>query len=140
MTYLDLAVRQLKQDEGVKRFVYTCPAGYPTIGVGRRLDEGGRGVGMDEIDLMLSNDIQVALVFLVSVFPQWDTFCDQRKATLINVTHQVGFRGLLNFKKMVAAINAGDWGTAATELLDSKMGREYPARTMRRSQELRLGV
>ena len=140
MNAVELAIRQLKVDEGVAQYMYLCPSGYPTIGVGRRVDRGGRGLHMDEIDLMLENDVNDAIAFLQQTFEQWDSFADRRKAALINVVHQVGFRGLLGFKKMVAAIHAGDWATAADELLDIDMGRKFPDRTMRRSAELRLGV
>ena len=46
---------QLIKHEGLRKKVYTCPAGKLTIGVGRNLED--RGITEEEALLMLDNDI-----------------------------------------------------------------------------------
>ena len=46
----------------------------------------------------------------------------------MNMAYQMGVPGLLRFKKMLSALEAGDWKTAEKEALDSLWARQTPRR------------
>jgi lysozyme len=48
----------------------------------------------------------------------------------------MGVRGLLNFKKMLAAVETGQWGVAAKEMLDSTWAHQVPQRAARLAQQM----
>ena len=52
-------IDQLRIHEGVEKTVYNDSEGIPTIGVGRNLRD--RGLSDDEIDYLLSNDIDIVV-------------------------------------------------------------------------------
>jgi GH24 family phage-related lysozyme (muramidase) len=57
---MDKIVEVLRRHEGVRSHAYKCSAGYITIGVGRNIDQdGGLGLSDDEVDYLLSNDIDM---------------------------------------------------------------------------------
>jgi len=65
---------------------------------------------------------------------------ETRRAILLSMVFQCGGRGFRAFKKFIAAVKAGDFTTAADEMLDSKAAREdSPARWERASFAMRHG-
>lgn len=130
---------QIKQDEGFRARAYVCPAGKLTIGYGRNISETGPGITGSEAEVLLSNDITACDADCRALYPGWDTFSLRRKATLVNLRFQLGGSGLRGFRKMNAAINAGDWETAARELADSALMTQTPNRTSRRVREIEEG-
>ena len=63
----------------------------------------------------------------------------RRRATLVNLRFQLGPSRFRAFRKMIAAIENGDWPEAAKELRDSNLARQTPGRTLRRADELEQG-
>lgn len=131
-TALSLADKLLRKHEGIRQFVYKCPAGYNTISVGRNLDT--RGVLPDEIELMLANDIKACAEDL-SGFGWWDGLTPHRKAALIDLRFCVGPGGFRGFKKMLIALEAKDYSEAADQIIDSDMARKTKGGAIR-CQEL----
>jgi len=126
----------IRYHEGEKAVVYddangkpitsgTTVQGKPTIGVGRNL--AGKGLSEGEIAYLLKNDIQEARVFLKGYgwFPKLTPI---RQAALIDMAFNLGTQGFSNFKQMIAALAAGNYGAAAAAMLDSKAARELPKR------------
>ncbi len=54
----------------------------------------------------------------------WKKLSPERKGTLSRMVYQLGAEGTKNFKKTLAAIEEGDFDSAASEMLDSKWFRE----------------
>lgn len=107
MKPLDRLKYQLTYDEGKRSRAYKCPAGKITIGVGRNLED----VGISEatIQQMLDEDIMKCVSQAQIIFGlAWDTFSEERKFGIINMIFNLGYGGFLQFKKMIAAINAND--------------------------------
>ena len=100
-------------DKTGKRINALPTGGKITIGIGRNLF--AKPLSQAVIDLMLREDINEALNICLSLFPEFEDFSQKRKHALINMAFNLGFEGLRNFKKMKAAINSGDWHTAAIE-------------------------
>ena len=58
---------------------------------------------------------------------------------IIDVIFNIGITRLYGFKKMRAAIEAGDFETAAKEMLDSKYARQVAYRARLNAQILKTG-
>lgn len=130
---------QIKADEGFRSHAYVCPAGALTVGYGRNIDTGGPGITDAEAQVLLSNDISECDADLAKVFAGWSGFSLRRRATLVNLRFQLGPSRFRAFRKMIAAIENGDWAEAAKELRDSNLARQTPGRTLRRAAELEQG-
>jgi lysozyme len=87
-----------------------------TGGVGRNL---GKGFSDDEIDLMLSNDINAACRDLDANAPWWRALSPGKQRVMANLAFNMGWPKLSEFVKFLAAMEAGNWPEAALELQDS---------------------
>src|SRR5271165_5977924 len=98
---------QLRRDEAVRLRPYKDSVGKLTIGVGRNLDDVG--ISLQEADLLLANDVKSATVALEANFP-WTMDLDEvRKGALLNMTFNMGIRGLSGFKDFLAKMQAKDF-------------------------------
>ncbi len=131
---------QLRRDEGTRLKPYVDTEGKLTIGVGRNLTDVGVSEG--EVASMLTNDVWRACGDLSRAGFQYsvEQIESPRYAVLVNMCFNMGIGGLLAFKKMLAAYRAGDWETAAKEMLDSKWAEQVGARAHRLSEQMRTGV
>jgi len=125
----------LKRDEGVKNFPYRDTENILTIGCGRNLED--RGVSDDEIDLMLTNDLKWVIQDLDRNLPWWRGMPVSKQRALANMVFNLGYPRLSGFKKMLAALKAGDWSEAATQALDSRWARQVGDRAQRVAELIR---
>lgn len=121
-----IAREMLKRHEGLRLTVYDCPAGKKTIGYGRNLED--RGITRDEANILLTNDITEIEQRLRANFDFYTNLDDIRKAALINLAFNLGMTGLKSFKKMLKALQEGDYTEAAKQLLDSRYATQVPNR------------
>jgi lysozyme len=128
-------VDQLRRDEGDFSTCYQDHLGNWTIGVGRLIGPGG-GLSPAEIAYLLNNDIIDRRDALDAALPYFKNLSPARQGVLINMAFNIGVRGLLNFQKMLTAVEAGQWGIAAKEMLDSKWARQVPQRAARLAQQM----
>lgn len=126
----------IKQDEGLRLKPYKCTAGKLTIGWGRNLED--RGITEDEAEWMLENDINDVFLGLDKRIGYFRNLSEVRQAVLANMALNLGLNGLLGFKKMLAAVEAGRYVQAATEMKDSLWARQVPNRAERLA-EMMLG-
>lgn len=122
--------------EGKKSKPYRCTAGKLTIGVGRNLDDAG--LSDDEIEYILNNDIQRTIKELGS-FSWFPELNQVRQNALIDMCFNLGFSRFSKFKKMLSAIEQGDYSKAADEMLDSTWARQVGRRSEKLSQMMRTG-
>ena len=128
----------LKRHEGVRRYAYVCPAGYLTIGAGRNVDENsGRGLSDDEIDYLLSNDVDLSIDELNRSFSWFKNCPNSVKLILVNMHFNIGLSRLKQFKKMLAAVEDKDYSLAATEMLDSRWASQVGARATELSAQMK---
>ena len=128
---------QLLRDEGLRLKVYNDSKGIPTIGVGRNLRD--KGLSLAEAEYLLDNDIRDATSDVVSRIPWSYTLDPIRFEVLVNLSFNLGVAGLLAFAKMLAALEAGRWDDASTELLDSKYAKQVGRRADRLATQIRTG-
>lgn len=127
---------QLILHEGIRLKPYRCTAGKLTIGVGRNLDD--KGISELEALYLLWNDIRDVMEQLEKY--EWYTKLDPiRQKVMIDMAYNLGVTGLLKFRKMIAAIELGDYGAAADQMVDSKWARQVKTRAERLADMMRTG-
>jgi GH24 family phage-related lysozyme (muramidase) len=69
----------------------------------------------DAILALCDDDINLCEDQLAQALPDWDSYPELVRQALFDMGYNLGVAGLLKFEKMLAAVNAGDWKTAAQE-------------------------
>lgn len=128
---------QLLRDEGLRLKPYKDSVGKLTIGCGRNLDDVG--LSLTEAEYLLDNDIVRAAAAVLAHIPWTHTLDEVRRAALTNMCFNLGVKGLLGFKKSLAAMERGDWRTAAVEMLDSKWAKQVGVRAERLAKQIATG-
>lgn len=138
MAEINIALNQLKIDEGLRLQPYRCTADKLTIGYGRNLEDVG--ITSAEAELMLANDIkdavQDAQVFSGSA---WSGLTPARKAVIINMAFNLGLSRLRQFKRFQQQLKMGRYDQAAIEMLDSRWAQQVKGRALRLADQMRTG-
>lgn len=132
--------RELNQDEDRRDSAYQDSEGFWTIGVGHLIDARVGGRLPDEIiDALLDYDVKAVTADLDRALPWWRSLSDNRQLVLANMAFNLGIGRLLTFKKALAAMQRGDFDTAAAEMLDSKWAGQVGDRATRLADAMRAG-
>lgn len=118
-------IEDIKQEEGFKGTVYKCTEGFDTIGFGTRLP-----LSKEESELILEYRLKIMKSQLTGYLYNLD-IKQEAWDILFNMAYQLGVRGVLNFKKMIKALEKQDYKTAAKEGLDSLWHKQTPNRAKR---------
>ncbi len=108
----------IKRHEGFRDKPYRDTVGKLTIGYGRNLDDVG--ISEVEAEYLLTSDVSRIIAELSSHLQFWNTLDLARQDALIDMCYNLGLVGLLEFKKMLAAIESGDFKSASSEMLNSR--------------------
>ena len=130
---------QLKIDEGVKHEVYKDHLGYPTFGIGHLIVEGdeeygkpvGTPVSEDRVYAVFNKDVRTFVREAEKVFPTLLDLPETAQQVIVNMAFNMGAPRLSKFKKFIAGVNAGDWKTAAVEMMDSRWATQVGDRAVR---------
>lgn len=117
----------IKEYEGLSNVLYKCTSNKLTIGYGRNLEDVG--ISKDEAEYLLNNDIDIALDEVSEHFDLLN-LPEPAQIVLVDMCFNMGISKLLNFRRMIKAIEEERWDDSANELLDSK----YAAQTKRRAR------
>lgn len=132
-----ILLRQLKLHEGVRLKPYRCTEGKLTIGIGRNLDD--RGITVEEANTLLRNDVAEVMAGLAINLPWiWD-LNETRQRVLVDMAFNLGVNGLLEFRRTLAAIEAGQYEHAADMMLNSRWASQVGERARRLSQMMATG-
>ena len=147
---IDLAIRHLIKEEGLKLHPYQCPAGYWTIGVGHLIDcrKGGRlplgihcfPISEQQARQTLTDDIHKVHTDLVMNLSYWDSLSKVRQVCLISMAFQMGTNGLLKFKKTLHYIEKGFYDAAAMAMLNSLWAEQTHNRAARIAGAMRTDL
>ena len=144
----DILEEQLGRHEGLRFQVYddydgkpivkghTCQ-GHPTIGIGRNLADPG--VDMHEVEMLLERDMKRAHVDAKSVISNFDELSVNRRAVLVNMVFNLGKPRFSKFKKMISAVESGQFAAAASEMLDSRWAVQVKQRAIELSRLMKHG-
>lgn len=128
---------QLILHEGLRLKAYKDLTGHLTIGVGRNLD--AVGISREEAMLLLKNDLLQVRGELASKLPSWEQLNPYRKRALIDMAFNLGVGGLLKFKKMLVAVERGNYEQVSIEILNSKWALQVGKRAQRLALMMRTG-
>lgn len=125
----------LLRDEGCKLKPYVDTVGKWTVGVGRNLSD--RGITLQEATMLLENDIAAVQIELDHKLPWWRGLPEHKGRALANMAFNLGLPRLLDFRKMLAALECGEWDIAAEEALNSRWAAQVGDRAKRIAQAFR---
>ena len=131
--------KQLEIDEGVVYEIYTDHLGYPTFGIGHLITKNdpefeepvGTPVSKERVDSVFAIDIKIAEDECCVLYPFWEELPEEVQEILVNMMFNLGRPRLTKFKKMNAALEMGDWKTAAIEGRDSRWYHQVGSRSER---------
>ena len=127
----------LIQHEGERFMPYECPAGKLTIGVGRNLE--ANGISKEESDFLLDNDLARVHRELTNNFSWYYHLSDKRKMAMIDMAFNLGITRFKKFRRMISALDKGNYHTAAREMLDSRWAVQVGRRSRRLASMMREG-
>lgn len=127
----------LFRDESYKQFPYIDTTGHLTIGIGRNLVT--RGISTNEALYLLDDDIIYFVSKLSYLIPFFSSLSENRQIVCINLCFNLGVNGFLEFRKMLAAIEKGDFDEASREILNSKAAIQLPERYSRLAFMMKTG-
>ena len=110
--------------------------GYPTIGIGRELQNFG--LSDDEARYLLMNDIERVLKE-AEAFTWWNNINEARKICVANMLFNLGLTRFNQFKKFQAALNANNWAEAANQMMLSRWAKQVKTRATRLEKIMRTG-
>jgi len=122
-------ISDLERDEGVRLKPYLDTVGKTTIGVGRNLTDNG--ITAAEARVLLQNDLFRVANELDRVAPWWREMSQLRQNALVNMAFNLGLPRLLTFKKMMLALQNGNFETAWAEAMGSKWAAQVGERANR---------
>jgi lysozyme len=126
----------LREHEGFSATVYRCPAGYLTIGYGLNLEAG---ITREEAEVLLRMRVEQILDRITRTYPWFAGLTEPRQRAIVEMAYQLGFGGLHGFRRMRAALEAGDWPQAAEEMLASEWHEQTPRRAQHSAELMRTG-
>lgn len=135
MDYERVAAR-IRKSEGLSYLPYKCPTGHLTIGYGHNLEHG---ISIEAAELLLRQDIEIAVRQVKNAFIWWPKLTEARFYVLVDMTFNMGISRLCGFKKMLSAVEVGDYKTAAKEMLASKWAVQVGRRAAELSKIMKKG-
>ena len=79
---------------------------------------------------MLLNDVAECEAVLKDRIGVWVILSDERQGVLINMMYNLGWPRLSRFKRMLIAVEDGDYQLAAIEMLDSRWAEQVGNRAI----------
>ena len=136
-----LLVDDLKRDEGLRLTPYRDTGGKLTIGYGHTGRDVTPGLVWTQgaADDALIEDIAIAQSELDEALRWWRTLDDARQDVLVEMCFNLGIGKLLEFKRTLAAIRAGQWARASAGMLLSAWAEEVGGRAARLAAIMRTG-
>ena len=125
-----------KRFEGLSLMPYKCPVGEDTIGYGHLIKNGITQAGAE---VLLDEDLKAAERAARGNFPWFSKLNGPRQAVIIDMVFNIGITRLYGFKKMRAAIEQGDFETAAKEMLASKWAAQVGRRAIENARMMETG-
>ena len=120
---VDGVLATIQAEEGFRGDPYQDTEGAWTVGYGTKLP-----LTEAESTYLATERLQGKLDALVAAEPWTGGLPLQTREALLNMSYQLGVRGLERFDDMLRALKAGDCDAAKDSALDSEWARQTPAR------------
>lgn len=130
----------LIRHEAERFYPYKDSVGKLTIGVGHNLDD--RGISKNVSRFMLREDMDLAIDDAIRWLGEdvYYTINDARRIVICNMSFQLGYTRLSEFKKFREALRNFDYMEAARQMEDSKWYHQVKRRAAELIQIMRDGV
>ena len=122
----DQSIIKLQDFEGLRLKPYQDTVGKWSIGWGRNLSD--RGISYDEAKILLKDDIEIATAEARANFDWFDGLDPLRQDFIVLMIFNLGVPRLRTFRKMLDAIEAGNFSEAALQLEDSAWASQVTPR------------
>jgi lysozyme len=130
---IDSTIQQIKQHEGFSAKMYN-DRGHKSIGYGFNLSYLTKA----EAHLLLVHRLSIRHERLKQ-FTWFKRLSGVRKKVILNMSYQLGMRGLLKFRHMIWAIKHGYWNGAANQMINSRWYRQSGNRARTLVKQMRTG-
>jgi len=116
---------RIKQHEGLSLTIYPDVLGYSTIGYGHKcssaeIQKYKDGITKEEAEAIFQDDFAKKSAQAKAIAgDNWKKLNEARQGVIIEMVFQLGMGGVLKFKRMWAAIDAGDYDEAAAQMIES---------------------
>lgn len=130
------AVTLIQKHEGCKLVLYVDTTGKASIGYGRNLSE--KGITPMEALMLFQDDYTE--VYNRALGCDWFRALNEpRQAVILDMGFNMGWAGVLNFRRMIEYLQAGKFESAADEMVYSEWAREVPTRAAEDAAIMRSG-
>lgn len=126
-------IDDLKRDEGLSLKLYKDTEGINTIGYGTNIEE----IDKDEAEYLLIHRFEKIETETYNEFPWLYDKSDNIQDAVLNMAYNLGIPRLKGFKKMLGALEQGDYEIASNEALDSKWAEQVKDRAVRIAKLIR---
>ena len=138
-----LLLQELRRDEGVRYVPYLDSVGIKTVGVGHNLEahplELTYPLTDEQVNQILADDLVRVFSGLDRKIGWWRNLSCARQRVLANMAFNLGVDGLLEFKRMILAVDRGHYDQAAREMLNSKWAKQVFNRAIRLAEMMAKG-
>jgi len=136
---MERLIESIKKHEGYRDRVYLDSEGHLTCGWGHCLRLGSK-VPIEASEAFFKVDLATAVSDYIR-FPKKITngLSISRKRVIVEMIFNIGFPKLQGFVKMLAALEAGDFETAAKEMLQSKWRSQVGNRAIELAEKMKSG-
>jgi lysozyme len=137
--------RRVSLDEGFRSKPYIDSLGYWTIGYGSRWILGEpvtaetSKISESAARTLLRAGLWKAALDAQEIFPRLDELGDVRREVLVNMSYNLGFTGLLGFRRLRARAAELDVEGMAEEMVDSRWFHQVGQRSVRLVEAMRTG-
>ena len=118
-------IERIAKNEGFRSKVYKCSEGVDTIG------HGLTWLTEEESLHILTGRISELHLKLLDDLDWYKDMPPEVQGILIEMIYQIGYSGVMKFKKMIANMIDKNWKGAADEMLDSLWAKQTPNRANR---------
>jgi lysozyme len=126
---------RIKFAEGFREKPYLCSEGVPTFGYGFTY------ITEYESEWILRRRVRECISLIDGYIENEEISLDEfRRKILYEMAFQLGFKGVLKFKRMWKAIRDFDYEVASQEMLNSKWHVQTPSRCEYLAKKMREGV
>ena len=120
-----LLVKQESGDAGEK--------GKLVVGIGHDVTDAdglklGQKISLKAMEKFFHHDVDVAFLGAYKLVGDYDSHTENVQVVLAAMVFQLGYHGASSFKKMIEAVNDGNYELAAGHMLDSRWNSQTPRR------------
>lgn len=136
---MDKLAERIKKHEGFRDRIYLDTEGFLTGGYGHCFSIGSR-IPVDVAEVLFKLDLASAVSDYSKITPTIRKKLNTARArVIVEMIFNLGLQGTLQFKDMMAAIEAGDFDRAAEAMLSSKWAAQVKQRAVMLSDIMKKG-